>query len=86
MVCVTKRCTAQASAAMYTELQLAPGLKLGLYSTQLHHSKGDEAGLRQAEIGAVLEDKAMRNVEMLLVAGDFQQPRQSDCEPEDWKV
>ena len=38
---------------MYTKRQLPNGLKLGLYSTQLHHSKCDEAGLRQAEIEAV---------------------------------
>ena len=62
------------SAAMYTKRQLPNGLKLGLYSTQLHHSKCDEAGLRQAEIEAVLEDKATRGVELVLVAGDFQQP------------
>ena len=54
------------SAAMYTKRQLPNGLKLGLYSTQLHHSKCDEAGLRQAEIEAVLEDKAARGVELVV--------------------
>jgi endonuclease/exonuclease/phosphatase family metal-dependent hydrolase len=84
-VCV---CVNEKRPLLYAELMLR-GQKLGIFGTHLHHVNYSEHpdGIRKAEAETLLSRiNEHPELDSIIVAGDFNQPRKVDMQEAEWKV